>query len=199
VNRLYALALLVLLPGCSTLPGPDLAATDPSAALRAQVTDWQLRGRVSLTRGDQGWHAGLDWENHPDSYRLQVAGPLGQGALRLTGSPLQVVLEDAEGRRYVAADAESLLLEVTGWELPVAGLRDWVRALPVPDVPATVQRSDDGRVARITQSGWTIDYLRFAAVEGMQWPVRMRMARDDLAVRLVIDQWQLAAPEAVQP
>ncbi len=201
MSRLLALPLLllVLLSGCSTLSGPGLQEADPSVAARAQISDWRLRGRVSLRHEGQGWHAGLDWEQHAGDFRLQLAGPLGQGAVRLSGSAGQVVLDDARGERFMADDAEALLLAITGWQLPVTGLRDWVRAVPVPGDPARIRADADGRVARIEQSGWIIDYQNFVAVQGMQWPTRIRMERDDLVLRLVIDEWALDVPEFSRP
>ncbi len=74
--------LILLLSGCAALPVPE---TVPAAATPATIKDWKFNGRISLTQGEQGWHAGLDWENRADHYRLQVTGPLGQGALQLTG------------------------------------------------------------------------------------------------------------------
>jgi outer membrane lipoprotein LolB len=167
-----------------------------TSADRAAITRWQFHGRVSLTQGEQGWHAGLDWETRPDQYRLQVSGPLGQGALLLTGDEYGVTLVDAEGRVYMSTDAEGLLLQVAGWRLPVSGLQYWVRGLPAPNTPVEATRDAQGRLQQLEQSGWNISYQRYQDVAGSAWPVKIRLERDDLTVKLVIDQWQLELPGA---
>lgn len=197
MNRFRQLLLVLLLSGCAAVPpaGPPGADTFTTAD-RAAITNWQFHGRVSLTQGEQGWHAGLDWENRADQYRLQVSGPLGQGAMLLTGDGHGVTLVDDEGRVYTAADAEGLLLQVAGWHLPVSGLQYWVRGLPVPHAPVEATRDAEGRLQQLVQSGWTITYQRYQDVAGSAWPSKMRLERDELAVRLVIDHWQLGLPVA---
>lgn len=182
---------MLLLSGCAAVP--PLAPPPPCpgvSCVRSSINDWKLQGRISLTRGEQGWHAGLDWENHADRYRLRVNGPLGQGALQLDGDSSGVTLVDADGRIYTAADAESLLLQVAGWQLPVAGLRFWVRGLPDPDAHPEVMLDAQGRVQQLKQSGWTIRYQRFLLVDGVEWPARLTLEHDDLLLKMVIDQWQ---------
>lgn len=197
MSRFRVLLLVVLLSGCAAGPpaGPPGADTI-TAADRAAISNWQFHGRVSLTQGEQGWHAGLNWETRADQYRLQVSGPLGQGALLLTGDEHGVTLVDGEGRVYMATDAEGVLLQVAGWQLPVSGLQYWVRGLPVPDAAVEATHDADGRLQQLVQSGWTITYQRYQDVAGSAWPSKMRLVRDDLAVRLVIDHWQLGLPGA---
>jgi outer membrane lipoprotein LolB len=197
VNRLRELLLILLLSGCAAIPPAGPPGTDTlTSAERAAIANWQFQGRVSLTRGEQGWHAGLNWENRADQYRLQVSGPLGQGALLLTGDAHGVTLVDGEGRVYTATDAEGLLQQVAGWQLPVSGLQYWVRGLSVPHASVEATRDAEGRLQQLVQSGWTITYQRYQDVAGSAWPSKMRLERDELAVRLVIDHWQLGLPGA---
>jgi outer membrane lipoprotein LolB len=191
VTRCRELLLVLLLSGCAAVPPHAPPQPCPGAdCARSNINDWKLQGRISLTRGEQGWHAALDWENHADRYRLQVNGPLGQGALQLDGDARGVTLVDADGRIYTAVDAESLLLKVAGWRLPVAGLRFWVRGLPDPDAHLEVMLDGQGRVQQLKQSGWTIRYQRFMPVDGVEWPSRLTLEHDDLLLKMVIDRWQ---------
>jgi outer membrane lipoprotein LolB len=191
VKRLGELLLVLLLSGCAALPVPDTA---PAGATPASVTDWKINGRISLTRGEQGWHAGLDWENRAERYRLQVTGPLGQGALQLAGDPDGVVLIDSEARVHTARDVDTLLAQVTGWDIPVAGMRYWVRGLSAPEGAVRVTLDPQGRLQQLEQSGWVIDYQRYRSIGGADWPAKLRLVHDDLALRVVIDQWQLDLP-----
>lgn len=191
-------ATLALLSACTTAPTIKTGTGGPGASL-ADISHWAFHGRVSITRGDEGWHAGLQWLEQAGQYELKVAGPLGQGAFEMQGGPDAVVLEDASGQVFSARDADSLVIQVTGWELPVAGLRYWVRGLAVPGVEASLQRDTLGRVTSLRQSGWIIVYDRFQDVAGLDWPGRLKLARGDISVRLVIDQWRTGLDASVTP
>jgi outer membrane lipoprotein LolB len=191
VKTLAALLLGLLLAGCSALPPATFQ--HPQAA--ADLDIWAFNGRVSLTRGETGWHAGLTWSERSGEYDLSVTGPLGQGAFELRGDPDGVILVDADSRTYTARDADALLRHVTGWTLPVSGLHYWVRGLAVPGVEAEVERDSVGLLSRLVQSGWAISYDRYQSIGDLILPGRLRMERDDIAVRLVIDEWLLYAAD----
>jgi len=195
----YAVLLLLALAGCATPPAREAAPTAPDLA-SAHYANWQIRGRVSLIKGDQGWHASLNWHEDGGHYRLDLSGPLGQGALRLEGDAAGVRLQTADGRDYLARDADALVRSTTGWEFPVDGIRYWVRGVPVPGQPAAVKTDADGRLVSLVQSGWDIRYDRFQDVDGRAWPTRLQLTTDDLSVRLVVDEWTLgAAPAGAAP
>lgn len=191
---LAGLLAVLLLAGCTTTPAPR------SSTSAATLSVWQFNGRVSLTRGEEGWHAGLHWQEQAGSFYLRVSGPLGQGGFQLNGDARGVVLVDADGQTFAAQDADSLLVQVTGWQLPVTGLRHWIRGLPEPAAGETqATRDDTGQLRRLEQSGWTIDYQRYQVVDGISLPAKLRLAREDIAVRIVIDQWQLGNVAARLP
>jgi len=108
----------------------------------------------------------------------------------LSGNSAGVVLIDADRKIIRADDAESLLLQTIGWQLPVTGLKYWVRGLAVPGVYASERRDLQGRLLALEQSGWAVSYVRYHSIEGVGWPAKLRLARDDVTLRLVIDEWQ---------
>jgi outer membrane lipoprotein LolB len=182
--------LLLALTGCATPParepGPTvLDFSSPRYAI------WQIRGRVSLIKGEQGWHASLNWHEDAGRYRLDLSGPLGQGAVRVEGDDTSVRLQTADGRDYISQNADALVQTVTGWQFPVAGIRYWVRGVPVPGERAVVDTDASGRLVHLVQSGWDIRYDRFQDLAGRAWPTRLRLTADDISVRLVVDEWTL--------
>jgi outer membrane lipoprotein LolB len=154
---------------------------------------WQFRGRVSLTRGEEGWHAGVNWQEDAGIYDLRLSGPLGQGAVQVRGRTGLVQLTAADGQVIIANDADALVADVTGWQFPVSGIRYWVRGLPAPapEPQAVVHRDENGLLKRLEQSGWDIEYTRFERIGGWRWPTRLRLTNEVLVVRLVIDAWLL--------
>lgn len=190
------LLLCVLLAACSTPPARDSGKSLPQAA---ETDHWHLFGRIALTRGESGWHAGVDWQEQPGQFRMRVTGPFGQGAVELVGNDQHLVLRDADGRLHTADSLDALLQNVTGWALPVEGMRYWARGLPAPDAGYETEYDDTGRLQRLRQHGWDIEYRRYHVSAGGQWPAKLRLARDDVSVRLVIDRWLLGNPPAHVP
>lgn len=200
MNLIKVLLLALLLAGCASTPAPLKITSPDSFPPASELPDhWQLTGRISLTQGDSGWHAGVDWAEQADSFRLRLSGPLGQGGFLLTGNAEGVLLRDSSQRVYAAADTGALLKQVTGWVLPVAGLRYWVRGIPGPDADFEAEVDPAGRLERLIQDGWTIRYTRFHTAADGRWPARLGLVRGDISVRLIIDQWQLGQPSVRVP
>lgn len=194
----YGLLLLLALTACATRPAREAAPTALDLS-SPRYAIWQIRGRVSLIKGEQGWHASLNWREAAGRYRLDLSGPLGQGAVRVEGDGAGVRLQTADGRAYVAQDADALVRTVTGWQFPVAGIRYWVRGVPVPGEQAVMNTDAGGRMIHLVQSGWDISYDRFQDLEGRAWPTRLRLTADDISVRLVVDEWMLGNAPADAP
>ncbi len=77
--------------------------------------------------------------------------------------------------------------------LPVNGLRYWVRGLPEPGSTPVLQTDASGRLTRLEQNGWIIEYPAYAptSILNLDLPERIVARRPDLSVKLVIEQWKL--------
>jgi len=124
-------------------------------------------------------------------YRIDLIGPLGQGRVLVQSDGREVNLQTQDGQRWTAPDPDALLEQALGVRLPVGGLRYWVRGLPAPG-PAAPQVDADGRLIRLEQNGWVIEYPAYAStsVFNLDLPERIVARRQDLSVKLVIEQWK---------
>ena len=187
-----------LLAACATTPEPE-AVDDPAAVWRHRESElsalqvWTMRGRVALKTADDAWNASLHWVQDGDAFRIRFAGPFGQGLVQLEGDQNSVRLRTAQDQVYRAADAETLLFDATGWRMPVGGLRYWLMGRIVPgDEVNAVDLDRAGRPTQIRQSGWTIDYLRYRDVGGLDLPSKVFLEGPRVSARLVIMRWDLS-------
>ena len=87
----------------------------------ANITSWEINGRIFLRTKKEGQQLNLRWLRHGDHHQIDLTGPLSVGHVRLTRDPGSVKLV-ADNKTYQAQDAEQLLAEVIGVRLPVYGL-----------------------------------------------------------------------------
>jgi outer membrane lipoprotein LolB len=146
---------------------------------------FELSARVAIRHGKEAASGRIFWRHSNDADELLLTSPLGQGIARVHRERDQFRLSTGDHREYRAADAESLTEQALGWRLPLAGLSDWVQARASPGRPAEM-RGDPDRGLDLRQDGWHIAYEEFR--EGR--PFRLRLSREDLEIRLIVDQWK---------
>ena len=180
---------VLLLAACAGQTVPMKSLTEQEAAISA-IDTWQLDGRIALRRGDEGFSAGIDWQQSPAEFRVELTGPLGETRARLSGSDVQAILELPDQAPLASSDVESLLRDHFGWQLPVERLRWWIRGLAGPD---TVVRARDaeGRVKQLIADGWQVDYLAWQEVNGLWLPKRLEARHEALSLKLALYDWQL--------
>ncbi|CAK0766492.1 Outer-membrane lipoprotein LolB [Gammaproteobacteria bacterium] len=207
VSVLFILFSVALLTGCTT---PLLPTSGPEAESRWQARQptldalrhWEFNGRIAVQREEEGWFAGLRWEQQGTAYHLQVSGPAGQGAARLEGDDTGVTLTRNNGAVYRALHPEELLVAHLGWQVPVAGLHYWIRGLPSPLAWESRELDNAGHLIRLHQDGWDIHFERYGTVDSfgssnsLELPGRLVLERPPLSVRIIVDHWRLLSNQS---
>ncbi len=162
------------------------------AALRA-LPDWSFHGRAAISKGRNGGNGRIEWLQHGDRYEVALAAPVTRQSWRLGGGAGEPArLEGLEGGPRSGDDAGQLLLQATGWEIPVEQLAQWVRGMPAAaGTPEHLGFDAEGRPRVLRQQGWRIDYLDWypAGPEQPSLPRRIEAVSGDAKVRLIIDAW----------
>lgn len=209
----WALAMLLALAGCTSLAprqAPPAATAPLGEAARQAEADraawldahpqWSFQGRVAITKGRNGGSGRIDWAQQQRQYQVELSAPVTRQSWRLTGDSHHEAgrLEGLEGGPREGEDAQQLLLEATGWEIPVNLLPDWVRGRVAVDAeaPEQVGYDADGRLQALRQMGWEIQFQEwYAPSDGRPaLPRRIEARNGDAKVRLLLDQWDFATP-----
>lgn len=174
IVKVFLLGLLLLLSACAQKP------------LQAPADGFAAQGRVNVRSQTDANTALFDWLATPERDVLSLATPLGTTVAELTiryqqGEIVSATLKHGQTTE-VAADPESLLQNISGLTLPVAGMRWWLRGQPDARLPFT--RSGES----FTQSGWLVSPSDFR--DGAL-PYKIELTRDDLRIRVMIGEWSV--------
>ncbi|MEO5573687.1 MAG: lipoprotein insertase outer membrane protein LolB [Gammaproteobacteria bacterium] len=207
INQFVRVLLLAgasaLAVACTQMPAqPSGMNYEPAWQARQQALSalqtWDLTGRISIQAGKEGWHAALRWNQRAGQYEIKLSSPLGQELVQLHGDENGVAMRSSDGEEH-AVDAETLLYKRLGWRIPLKGLRFWALGLPDPGAPDLNPQDREldalGRLVRLRQSGWDIDFKRYTTVDGIYLPDKIflnnRQTGTQFEVRLVVEKWQI--------
>ena len=209
--RVLAIAAAALLTACvaqpvrQALPPVQSAAAEARQIAREDALQrqpaWSLQGRIAVSNGRNGGSGRLDWIQQGPQYDVSLSAPITRQSWRLVGDATAARLEGLEGGTREGPDAAMLLRDATGWDIPVMALANWVRGARAPGGgTANATYGLDGRLLRLEQGGWSIDYHwplpgSDIAVNALQTlPARLDARRGAASVRLIVDQWATGVP-----
>ena len=210
MTRALIFAVVLVLGGCVSVPkAPPASSASPgdvpafeAAQLQREIAlglsqgrcnmpAWTMVGRVALSNGKDGGSGRIEWLQADGKAEVTLAAPVTRQSWTLRNTPAGAVLEGMPNGPVQGQDAEALLRETTGWQIPVDALGCWLRGARagVPPGGAQVSYDANGYPARIEQAGWVIDYSEWGADGGVAVPLRINAQRGEDRVRLVVDRW----------
>lgn len=195
-RNLIVLILVFALGGClqpQQKPDEFSAASWPARRAALQSLEaWQLDARIALSTADEGWSGTLSWRQHDEYVDARFRGPLGVGGFHIEGEPGRLALETSDGEQFVFTDPEAELAAELGWRVPLASMRYWMLGVADPRAgDAEEMLDDEGRLSRLEQRDWTVDYTSYRSFDGATLPRKLVMDNGELRIRLAVDNWRL--------
>ncbi|MGY3941586.1 lipoprotein insertase outer membrane protein LolB [Aeromonas tecta] len=188
--RIFSLIGLLLLAGCTTTsPQRDQVNWQQERARLEQLTHWQLSGKMAIITAQQKGSARLNWQQDGDDYRLNLSSIIGTHILELSRNKGEVTLIDNDGKLHQSQDAEALIYQLTGWNIPVQGLPEWIKGLPGR---AEFELNPDASLASVRDGQWQIVYGDYRDQAGYRLPHLLTMTGQGSRLKLQINQWTLA-------
>lgn len=191
---------LLLLSSCATLkPAPEVALPTPVGSPAdlhqihmqqlSKINQFYLQARIGIQSEGKGSSGSTRWRHSPDGNDISMLSPVGGTVAKIITNPKGVTLTSNDGKVLQAADAESLTEEHLGWRLPLAGLPDWALGRPGKRLPQEIHWDSIGRITKLTQDGWQIEYPEYIEAGGYRLPKRINMRSDKLTLKLVVESW----------
>ncbi|MFV1982187.1 MAG: lipoprotein insertase outer membrane protein LolB [Thiohalomonadales bacterium] len=197
VVRALGFLIIIQLAACTTVVAPD-AVDDPDLEwfLRQsqlnKINFWDIKGRLAVINEPEVWHLSVSWKQQQQKYKIHLSGPFGAGAVLLTGDQNGVVIKSGDEITY-ARDAEQLLYQSTGIQIPIQNLFYWVRGLPNPKVHISNQKIDAyGRLKELSQNDWIVRFKRYKKNNNIDLPSKVFIKKKSLDIRFVIESWSIS-------
>lgn len=164
--RAWALwALALFLAGCAVVP---VVSQRPAAP---DISQFSFLGRLTVRQGETRYHVNVDWRHDARRDEILLTTPLGQGVAEIVRDAARARLTLADKRSFVADDWSALSRQVFGFPLPLNASARWL----VGDITAT--------------EGWRVTVIQRETDAPDALPTVIELERDDIAVRLKIDEW----------
>ena len=184
--RLWLGCLLSLLSACSVAPvEPGMRYSRAAMEHLYGVGRWSFEGRLALTGQADSWSASISWEHSPESEKIKLSGPLGQGAVVISLAGNVVTIDRGSDDVQTSSQPEEFINQQLGVFVPVQSLRYWVVGLPEPS--SAYQDTDAG----FNQDGWLNEYKQMQAVNSEIMPHKMTVMNNQVKLKLIIDRWVL--------
>ena len=156
-----------------------------------QLNNWRIQGRTVIRNKQEAWNVGLRWQQNNDEFVIQLLGPFAQGGVSIEGNNKHVTMTMDDGQKLHSSNAEELITQALGLELPINALQDWVRGLPYQQARVDLLEYDEeGRIIHLVQQGWDIDFKRYVPFKQYSLPSKIFITQPDRSLRLVITSWK---------
>lgn len=199
LGRCLPLASL-LLSACVTPPpqgpgqSPDSAQWKQHVSEVKQITAFQTRGAFAYLSEQQKVYARYNWQQTAsDRYRLLLTSPLGSTEMQLDTQGTTVQLVDNTGKRYFSHNATQMISELTGMNIPLENLRQWMLGLPGSANSYTLNNQYQLRSATYTHDGqtWQVTINDYRQDVKPALPADLELTTGDLRIKLRMDSWKL--------
>jgi len=78
-----------------------------------------------------------------------------------------------------------------GWKVPVDALAWWIKGLADPGEWETRVVDEEGRLKKLRQFGWEVDFDNYGEPESFWLPAKLTARRGDYRVKMVVRKWRL--------
>lgn len=183
--------MILLINACATGPNLPIRPSDNQQQRLAQLTTWQLNGRMAFKSDKEKVSAYINWNQEQQRYQVRFNSFVGTSLLTISGSHRHAIMTKGD-EQYVSNEPNNLLFNVTGWDIPLLELQHWVKG-SITEKGVNAQFDEQGLLRTMTHqtSGWAITYEDYQQVDNVVLPHLINIVKDDKLIKIKIKQWQL--------
>lgn len=196
--RVLVIFLLLVVAGCATNPKPEPSSSplDPAlwqarnAALLSQ-DEWIAHFSLIGANAQQKFKTRVIWAQTQEQYQIKLKDFIGRTVAIIDGSEDGVKVKTSKGQKFTGSNANELVKELFGIEIPVQGMRYWLRAIPLPDQEYELLASNgEGLVQHMSQSGWQLHYANYHHQDVAALPSNTILQFDELMLTIKVSRWE---------
>lgn len=195
-RRTYLLIFCLLLGSCTTSNTLIDRNWQSHQTLVSNASSWTLQGRLNIRQANNSNTVSINWQQMLQNFEINLSGALGIGATMISGNQDSISLQQGNEIPIEAANLGELSRDYLGYEFPAEALQYWVRGIPSPNNPATMEFNENQLLESLNQTdaqgnNWLLEYDRYQESGGLSLPGRIRMSHPDYLLTFIIQSWQI--------
>lgn len=155
-----------------------------------KIKQFSLQGRIGVQTNYKGFSGSLIWQHNTTNDNVALYSPLGSQVASIQKNAEGITLEDANGHKTSAKDAETLTQTVLGWQLPLTGLVDWSLGRPSNTPIQGSSWNEQGLLTTLNQDGWKIEFQNYSEQAGYLLPAKIILKSEQVNLKLLVEKWQ---------
>ncbi|MGL6258134.1 lipoprotein insertase outer membrane protein LolB [Vibrio sp. WXL103] len=198
LKPLTLVVLITMLSACSSLPESQTSVEWQSHQQQLQaISRYQASGKLGYIGPDQRQSLNFFWRYEDGVSQLNLRTFLGQSVLNLRSDQNGTTLTTMDGERFEGRNGQQLIWQLTGLNIPVDALPDWLLGLPtnadsfILNEENTLESLDK----LLNTQSWRLNYSAYSdaslASQTIPLPSRLSMNSDETKLNIVISKWVL--------
>ncbi len=197
-KRGVLLVMCLTITACSYLsstttspqPAPIAANWQQHQQSLAQLTHYQLAGKIAIFTEEERQSLNFTWSKQPSLSELRLNTFLGSNVMTLTLTPHYAQIKTGDGQMFSHLDAQHLIHSLTGLQLPVEKLEQWLIGLPGKDDPYTLnQNLLSTTQATFQGSMWLAQFSNYQSQSGYLFPQKIKVNQQNTRLNILINNW----------
>jgi len=156
-----------------------------------KIEHWCMTGRSAAKYAESGWHAGVHWCQAGNQTTLELSGPMRLGTVLLNYRLGELWIRESTDHLSITHQPQRLLQERLGFSIPLNALKFWLMGVVEPGPIDYQQLDSNGRMSLFRQHDWLVKYDNYSLVSGSQLPGKIKLTKDAVSLKIVVDKWQL--------
>ncbi|MCL9781914.1 lipoprotein insertase outer membrane protein LolB [Vibrio sp. S4M6] len=195
---LFFLITLTVISGCSSLPKSSTNVQwQQQQARLTSIKSYQAIGKLNYISPKQRESLYFQWKHSDSKSQLRLTTFLGQSVLNLVITPKESSVTTYNNTVYKDTNPSRLVYKLTGLELPIKQLQDWL--LGKPTGADNYQLNPTNTVASLDKvvdgAHWTLLYQAYTdeTVDGntVPLPSKFSLKQGDTRLNITVSKWKL--------
>ncbi len=201
--RTLLISFALLLTACETLPEKQDTTVwdDPLWQKQYQalktIKGFTTQGRIGITQPDDSFSSSIMWKQQSrDTLTIRMYGTFGTTYALLDITPHLTTLKTGDEQHFEGYNAEQLLYDVLGWNLPIHYLQDWVLGLPTGIHRDDLKINADGTLQELNYQDYQVLFQKY---DSHPWqhghtislPQKIRITQGENKIILSLRSWDL--------
>lgn len=206
IFRSVIIALSLLTSACHLLgPSQENPDKDPEISVSSgpwlthkknleSLNEYQARGKFAYIDTNKTTSANFAWyQRNQNEYRLLLTTPFGNRVVELNVVPNLTQLTDDKNQIHINSDAQALIYELTGMQIPLNNLRQWLIGLPGESTDYRLDKNYRLSQLNFAENGlqWQVKYLNYSDKTQPELPSDIELAQNGHRIKIRISNWEL--------